>query len=75
MLTHAFLTVTTTIQRRHAPAPTGLIDLTVAELRRHYDALLLTTHHSLERLLAWSTWRRQHQATARHHHYRHRQQQ
>ncbi len=34
MLAHAFLAVATTIERDHAPAPAGLIELTVNEFRR-----------------------------------------
>jgi len=75
MLAHAFLAVTTTAQRDQTPTPTGLIPLTVNELRRLFDALLLTTGHTLDRLIHWSTWRRRHQARARESHYRRREQQ
>ena len=34
--------------------PTGLMTLTVNELRRLFDALLLSTHHTITSLLAWS---------------------
>ena len=74
MLAHAFLAVATSIERQHAPTPAGLIELTVNEFRRLFDALLLASRHSLATLLAWSTWRRRHQATARQCHYRRRQQ-
>ena len=74
MLAHAFLAVATAIQREHAPAPDGLIELTVNEFRRLFDALLLAARHTIQTLLAWSTWRRRHQARARDCHYRRRQQ-
>ena len=76
MLAHAFLAVATAIERDHAPAPVGLIELTVNEFRRLFDALLLATKHTMHTLLAWSRWRRRHQARARECHYqRHLQQQ
>ena len=75
MLAHAFLVVATATERDHAPAPTGLITLTVNEFRRLFDALLLTAKHTIDSLLHWSTWRRKHQARARECHYRRRQQQ
>jgi hypothetical protein len=67
--------VTTAAERRRTSAPTGLIDATVAEFRRLFDALLLAAHHTLDTLLAWSTWRRRHQAIARDYHYRRREKQ
>jgi hypothetical protein len=71
MLAHAFLGIATAIERDHAPrTPTGLIELTVNEFRRLFDALLLSAKHTLDTLLAWSRWRRQHQARARKSHYR-----
>ena len=73
MLAHAFLAVATAIERDTAPTPTGLIALTVNEFRRLFDALLLTAKHTLNSLLAWSRWRRQHQYRARQSHYRRRE--
>ena len=70
MLAHAFLAVATAAERDHAPAPAGLIELTVNEFRRLFDALLLAAKHTIETLLAWSRWRRRHQARARECHYR-----
>jgi hypothetical protein len=75
MLAHAFLAVTTAAERDHHPAPSDLIEVTVAEFRRLFDALLLHPRHSLTRLLAWSRWRRRHQARARQAHHRRREQQ
>jgi SRSO17 transposase len=70
MLAHAFLAVATAIERDHTPAPAGTIQLTVNEFRRLFDALLLATKHTIDTLLAWSLWRRRHQARARECHYR-----
>jgi SRSO17 transposase len=70
MLAHAFLAVATAIERDHEPAPHGLIELTVNEFRRLFDALLLGPNKTIEALLAWSRWRRRHQARARECHYR-----
>ena len=74
MLAYAFLAVATAIERDHAPAPAGLIELTVNEFRRLFDALLLASQHTITTLLAWSLWRRRHQARARDCHYRRREQ-
>jgi hypothetical protein len=47
--------VATATQRRLTPAaPSGLIELTVAEFRRLFDALLLATDHTIDSLLTWS---------------------
>ncbi len=75
MIAHAFLAIATAIERDHTPAPTGQIELTVNEFRRLFDAVLLTARHTIATLLAWSTWRRRHQARARDCHYRRREQQ
>lgn len=75
MLAHAFLAVATATERRHVPTPQGLIELTVNEFRRLFDALLLHARHPLTSLLAWSQWRRRHQHRARECHYRRRENQ
>ncbi len=75
MLAHAFLAVTTAAEREHAPSPTGLIELTLNELRRLFDALLLGPALTTADLLRWSHWRRRHQARARDSHYRRREHQ
>lgn len=51
------------------PADPGLIPLTVAEVKRLFNAV---TRHppTLEHTLHWSTWRRRHQARARWFHHR-----
>ena len=73
-LAHAFLAVATALEREHSPTPPGLISLTVNEFRCLFDALLLAARHTITTLLAWSTWRRRHQARARASHYRRRAQ-
>jgi hypothetical protein len=75
MLAHAFLAVATAIECDHAPAPAGLIELTVNEFRRLFDALLLGGQHPIDTLLAWSRWRRRHQDRAREYHYQRREHQ
>jgi SRSO17 transposase len=75
MLAHAFLAVATAAQRDTHPAPTGLIELSVNEFRRLFDALLLASRNTMATLLAWSHWRRRHQARARECHYRRREHQ
>jgi SRSO17 transposase len=70
MLAHAFLVVTTAIQRRTDTATSALITLTVNEFRRLFDALLLQPLHTVADILAWSRWRRKHQAIARACHHR-----
>jgi len=75
MLAHAFLAVATATERDTQPPPTSLITLTVNEFRRLFDALLLTTNHTVTSLLAWSHWRRRHQHRARESHYRRREHQ
>jgi SRSO17 transposase len=73
MLAHAFLAVATAIERAHAPAPTSMIEMTVNEFRRLFDAVHLQRNPGIESLLEWSAWRRRHQATARACHYRRRE--
>lgn len=75
MLAHAFLAVATASERDQTPTPAGLIELTVNEFRRLFDALLLQTGHTIGTLLAWSRWRRRHQARARACHYKRRENQ
>jgi len=74
MLAHAFLAVVTAAEREAVPASHGLIELTVNEFRRLFDALIVGGRRSVATLLAWSTWRRRHQARARDSHYRRREQ-
>lgn len=53
------------------PPDIGLIKLSANELRRLLNQLTSTASHHLKTFaLAWSTWRRRHQAIARWHHWR-----
>ena len=71
MLAHAFLAAA----RSHAaPPPQGLIPLTRNEIRHLYATLILHPAPAATAVLAWSTWRRQHQHRARTSHYQHRSQ-
>jgi hypothetical protein len=72
MLAMAFLAVTTATQRQRDTTSDELIPITVNELRRLFDALVLGKTATLEHILKWSNWRRKHQATARRCHYRRR---
>ena len=72
MLAMAFLAVTTAAQRETNQCPDGLIPITVNELRRLFDALVMGKTATVEHILNWSRWRRKHQATARRCHYRRR---
>jgi SRSO17 transposase len=80
MLAHAFLIITTAAQRRPEQVDNNaahtLITLTVNEFRRLFVGLLLRPLHTVADILAWSRWRRRHQARARacHHHKQHQQQ-
>lgn len=50
-----------------------LVPLTVSEIRRLITRLVWRTVHSMEFILAWSVWRRRHQARAQRCHYSRRQ--
>ncbi|ARP73732.1 hypothetical protein LK07_32630 [Streptomyces pluripotens] len=64
------------LRLRHATNPAQLarghppIKLTVSEIRHLLAAVFNTPAMSTARLLHWSDWRREHQATARRSHYR-----
>ena len=70
MLAHAFLVVTTAAERHAQPTNNTLIMLTVNEFRHLFEALLLRPLHAVADILAWSHWRRRHQARARASHHR-----
>jgi hypothetical protein len=53
----------------------GLVPLTVPEVHRLLVALIWTTPTDPGLVLAWSRWRRRHQARARRAHYQRQQQQ
>jgi SRSO17 transposase len=77
MLAHAWLAVTAADVKTDAPPANGdslselLIPMTVNEIRRLH-ATLSCPRHSPRHVLAWSQWRRRHQARARRCHYRRR---
>jgi hypothetical protein len=52
-----------------AVAVTELIPLTVPEVRRLLVGVVWRALPSVEHVLAWSTWRRRHQAVAKRCHY------
>ncbi|MFE6555182.1 IS701 family transposase [Streptomyces sp. NPDC057746] len=75
LLAHAFLAITAARERQgHTPAddgtsPDGLIPLTCNEIQRLFITLVVQPVHDTAHRLGWSTWRRRHQARARHSHY------
>ncbi|PHM41609.1 transposase [Xenorhabdus szentirmaii] len=52
--------------------PTGLIALSVAELRKLLSKLMEKAGETVEQVLHWSSWRRRHQYCAQQCHYRRR---
>jgi hypothetical protein len=48
-----------------------LITLSIAEIRRLFT-LIDKDDHTIDQGLRWSTWRREHQAASRRHHFRRR---
>ena len=48
------------------------VPLSVCEIRRLFWRLVLVTQQRVERILAWSTWRRWHQGIAQYWHYKRR---
>ena len=60
-------------QKRGEPGwDESLIPLTIPEVRRLLYRLIWQPVLSNDSVLAWSRWRRRHQARARHYHYQHR---
>jgi hypothetical protein len=70
LLAHAYLAVTRA--RAAAPDTPDLLPLTVPEVRRLLCRLVWAPAAPAEQVLAWSRWRRRHQARARRCHYRRR---
>jgi hypothetical protein len=65
MLAHAILTVVAARERnRPRLDDQALIPLTVKEIRHLFGKLVSNTIHTLGHWLAWSHWRRRHQARA-----------
>jgi hypothetical protein len=50
----------------------AVVPLTVSEVRRLLNRLVWPVTHSVQQILAWSFWRRRHQARAKAAHYRRR---
>jgi hypothetical protein len=48
------------------------VPLSVREIRRLFWCLVLAAQQRVERMLAWSTWRRWHQGIAKYWHYKRR---
>jgi SRSO17 transposase len=63
---HAFLAAATTAS---TTSPDGLITITVNELRRLFDALVIDPVRRIADVIAWSIYRRRHQDQAKTSHY------
>jgi SRSO17 transposase len=68
LLAHAFLAITT-VTARARPTPTGLIPLTLNEIRHLYNNLVVTPATDIPHILRCSHWRRRHQYRAQQAHY------
>lgn len=68
LLAHAFLAIVTAAARTR-PAQTGLIPLTLNEIRHLYNALVVTPAANIQHILRSSYWRRHHQYRAQQAHY------
>jgi hypothetical protein len=69
MLAHAFLVVAALTEQARHPPPSGLTGLTCNEVQHLFATLLVRPAGDLGHRLAWSLWRRRHQARARTCHY------
>jgi hypothetical protein len=65
----AVLTICAATTETDDPTDTGMIKLTVNEIRRLINTLILRPIRDLTYRLRWSYWRRRHQARARQAHY------
>jgi SRSO17 transposase len=71
MLAHAILTVIAAHEHAREPSASGqLIALTVNEIRRLFAKMSANAAQSITHWMAWSHWRRVHQARAKASHYR-----
>ena len=70
MLAHALLVVIAANEHTDRLAPTGMIPLTCAEIRRLLTVLVTAPSRVPVCPRAWSTWRRRHQHRARSSHYK-----
>lgn len=68
LLAHLFLTITT-VAERAKPTLTGLIPLTLNEIRHLFTRLVIEPLRRTADHLHWSHWRRRHQHRARQAHY------
>lgn len=68
LLAHLFLAITT-VAERAKPTPTGLIPLSLNEIRHLFIRLVIEPLRSSANCLHWSRWRRRHQYRARKTHY------
>jgi SRSO17 transposase len=69
MLAHAFLVITALTDHARHPPPHGLIGLTCNEVQHLFAVLVIQPTRNHVHQLAWSRWRRRHQARARTCHY------
>jgi SRSO17 transposase len=69
MLANAFLAVVRADEHARRPAPDGLIPLTCNEIQRLFITLIVRPVREVAHRLAWSAWRRRHQARAQVSHY------
>ncbi len=69
MLAHAFLAIVRADEHAHRPTPEDLIPLTCNEIQRLFITLVVEPVHDVVHRLAWSDWRRRHQARSRTSHY------
>ncbi|MET8637647.1 IS701 family transposase [Streptomyces sp. NPDC004680] len=69
-LAHAFLAVVRADEQARHASPGGLIPLTCTEIQRLFTSLVIQPARDAAHRLAWSEWRRRHQARARTSHYR-----
>lgn len=70
MLAHAFLAVVRADEHTRHPAPDDLIPLSCNEIQRLFITHIVRPVHDTAHQLAWSDWRRRHQARSRTSHYR-----
>ncbi|RZS29556.1 DDE family transposase [Herbihabitans rhizosphaerae] len=68
LLAHLFLAITTVAERAQ-PAPTGLIPLSLNEIRHLFTRLVAQPVQDITDCLRWSWWRRRHQHRAQQAHY------
>lgn len=68
LLAHLFLAITTVAERAR-PTPSGLIPLSLNEIRHLFARLVIHRVHDITDCLRWSWWRRRHQYRAQQAHY------